>query len=272
MPKTAAEQVIAQRSPSCLPCQNNLAVINALTTERDAARQALAVSEQFRRDDDAEADRVARAAERDELTKKLAAAQAACDGYSADAESMREVLREVKIRIAFIGHPGEPWRGTRGSSQVIGENGPDWGDVCERIDRALAAATEPTEQIRRMTRGHAEAYASACAGWIRGEGTPPPGEVATALAAAQAREQELRAEACALREVATKLYDSHQELHSNPILTELIEEPAWAVLARPADSTALREFGRRVSTMARAAPLNMTHDDVVAAVLNGVTP
>lgn len=123
--------------------------------------------------------------------------RAKADGHAADAEALREVLRHVKVRISFVGHPGEPWRGDRTRHELLGDHGPDWSDVIERIERVLSVTNEPTEHILRMTREHAESYASACAGWIRGEGVPARGEIATALA-----DHDARVRAAALREAA----------------------------------------------------------------------
>jgi hypothetical protein len=122
------------------------------------------------------------ATEAEKLKARVLELEQERDDHSADATALREVLRHVKIRIAFVGHPGEPWRGDRSRHELLGENGPDWSDVVERIERVLAVSSPPVSAIQRMTREHAEQFISACAGWIRDEGTPPPGELADAIA------------------------------------------------------------------------------------------
>lgn len=49
-------------------------------------------------------------------------------------------------------------------------------------------------------------------------------------------ETALRSQVAQLRAALMSVYVSHQELHSNPVLTETIEEPAWAALDATADS------------------------------------
>lgn len=69
---------------------------------------------------------------RDDLQAKLASALAAL-------EVARAALVDVKVRVSYIGHPQEPWRGNPERTYFLGESGPDWSVACASVEKALAA-------------------------------------------------------------------------------------------------------------------------------------
>ncbi len=47
-------------------------------------------------------------------------------------EKLKEMIRDIKVRIAFIGHPNEP----------MNEAGPDWSKEVRLMDQAREAIAE----------------------------------------------------------------------------------------------------------------------------------
>jgi benzoyl-CoA reductase/2-hydroxyglutaryl-CoA dehydratase subunit BcrC/BadD/HgdB len=50
---------------------------------------------------------------------------------------LEEAAKAVKLRIIYVGHPKEPWRGERGVHKFLGDDGPDWSRELGLIEEAL---------------------------------------------------------------------------------------------------------------------------------------
>ena len=78
-----------------------------------------------------------------EARGRINAAIARAEAAESTVAGLRRALEEVRIRAAFIGHPGEAFY-DRGDGVMV----PDWRDVLQQLEAALAAS--PAEHERRI--------------------------------------------------------------------------------------------------------------------------